>query len=494
MLRTLGADLVGMSTALEAIAARAAGPGGLRPLAGHQRRRRHHRRGAGRPRRCSPPARPPRPARAVPRASSSGGCRERPVLVTGAAGRIGTGCAAGCPSAGWALRCLDVVPIAETRPGEEHVVADVTDLAAMVDAIAGRVGGRAHGRHRRRVHLAGHQPRQHRGHLRRRSRPPGGPASAAWCWPAATTPPATRPRPAAGLLREADAPPRPDTYYGVAKVAMEALGSLYVDRYGMDVVCLRIGSAFAEPTTTRHLSTWLSPDDTVSLVDAALTAPVPRLRRRLGRLGQHPQLVGPHRRPGAGLRAAGRRRGLRRGAGRGARRARPRRPGARAGRRRVHAARVRRRALRGRERRDVSADLLAAARAWAADDPHEGDRAEIEALVARRRRRRAGPPVRRSADLRHGGAARTAARRPGRDERRRGHPRRGRAGPPPARRRARRRRRGHRLRRPPPVRRVRARSRPRCWPAPASPSRCCPGRCPRRCSPSPSGTWAASPA
>jgi uronate dehydrogenase len=83
------------------------------------------------------------------------------------------------------------------------------------------------------------------------------------------------PRPDWGLLTEADAPPRPDTYYGVAKVTMEALGSLYADRYGLDVVCLRIGSAFAEPTSTRHLSTWLSPADTVSLVDAALSAPSP---------------------------------------------------------------------------------------------------------------------------------------------------------------------------------------------------------------------------
>src|SRR3954454_7809393 len=43
----------------------------------------------------------------------------------------------------------------------------------------------------------------------------------------------------------------------------------------MDVVWLRIGSAFPEPKTVRMLATWLSPDDTVSLVDAALTAPSP---------------------------------------------------------------------------------------------------------------------------------------------------------------------------------------------------------------------------
>jgi L-arabinose 1-dehydrogenase [NAD(P)+] len=35
--------------------------------------------------------------------------------------------------------------------------------------------------------------------------------------------------------------PRPDSYYGVSKVAGEALGSYYADRHGMDVVNLRIG-------------------------------------------------------------------------------------------------------------------------------------------------------------------------------------------------------------------------------------------------------------
>ncbi|MCV2488526.1 NAD(P)-dependent oxidoreductase [Geodermatophilus sp. YIM 151500] len=196
------------------------------------------------------------------------------LLVTGAAGRIGTVLRGGLPERGWAVRCLDVVPIVETRPGEEHVVADVTDLAAVTDATTGAAAV---------VHLAG--------------------LSGEAPWPAishaniegtyAVLKAARRagvrrvvlassnhasgftPRPAGGQLREADAPPRPDTYYGVAKVALEALGSLYADRYGMDVVCLRIGTASAEPTALRHLSTWLSPADTVSLVDAALTAPSP---------------------------------------------------------------------------------------------------------------------------------------------------------------------------------------------------------------------------
>lgn len=69
--------------------------------------------------------------------------------------------------------------------------------------------------------------------------------------------------------------PRPDTFYGVGKVAAEAVMSLYADRYGLDVVSCRIGSFLPEPTTVRHLSTWLSHDDCVRMFEASLTAPAP---------------------------------------------------------------------------------------------------------------------------------------------------------------------------------------------------------------------------
>lgn len=67
--------------------------------------------------------------------------------------------------------------------------------------------------------------------------------------------------------------PRPDTYYGVGKVAGEALCSLFHDRYGIEVACLRIGSFLPRPTNRRNLATWLSPGDAVRLVQACLTAP-----------------------------------------------------------------------------------------------------------------------------------------------------------------------------------------------------------------------------
>jgi uronate dehydrogenase len=69
--------------------------------------------------------------------------------------------------------------------------------------------------------------------------------------------------------------PRPDTFYGVGKVAAEALLSLYSDRYGLDSVACRIGSFLPQPETARHLATWLSHDDCVRMVEAALTATAP---------------------------------------------------------------------------------------------------------------------------------------------------------------------------------------------------------------------------
>ena len=72
-----------------------------------------------------------------------------------------------------------------------------------------------------------------------------------------------------------DVRPRPDTFYGVGKVAAEAVMSLYADRYGLDVVSCRIGSFLPEPETMRNLATWLSHDDCVRMVEAAVTTTSP---------------------------------------------------------------------------------------------------------------------------------------------------------------------------------------------------------------------------
>ena len=68
-------------------------------------------------------------------------------------------------------------------------------------------------------------------------------------------------------------PPRPDSLYGVTKVYGEALGHLYADKFGLDVVCIRIGSFLERPLQVRDLSTWLSHADSVRLFAACLAAP-----------------------------------------------------------------------------------------------------------------------------------------------------------------------------------------------------------------------------
>lgn len=76
-----------------------------------------------------------------------------------------------------------------------------------------------------------------------------------------------------GTKLDVNVRPRPDTLYGVGKVAAEALCSLYADRFAISAVCLRIGAYLDRPFTRRHLAIWLSPGDAVRLIEAGLTAP-----------------------------------------------------------------------------------------------------------------------------------------------------------------------------------------------------------------------------
>ena len=237
---------------------------------------------------------------------------------------------------------------------------------------------------------------------------------------------------------------------------MEALGSLYVDRYGLDVVCLRIGSALPEPRTPRHLSTWLSPADTVGLVHAALTAPAPGFAVVWGvsantrgwwdltsarALGYDPvddaethaaAITAAHGEPTPGTVEFDRVGGEYAG------------PDFAVD------------AVAARAAAAVTGPDRAAVEEWIADDPHPGDAAELQALLdagddAELAARFAGPLTFGTAGLR--GPLRAGS---GRDERRRGRPRRRRPGPVPAASRAGPgSRRGRRLRRPAPLRRVR---------------------------------------
>jgi uronate dehydrogenase len=66
---------------------------------------------------------------------------------------------------------------------------------------------------------------------------------------------------------------KPDSRYGVSKVFGEALGSLYADKYGMEVFMMRIGNVNPKPIDKRRLSIWFSPRDLAQLVSIGIDRP-----------------------------------------------------------------------------------------------------------------------------------------------------------------------------------------------------------------------------
>jgi uronate dehydrogenase len=76
-----------------------------------------------------------------------------------------------------------------------------------------------------------------------------------------------------GQVIDADVPVRPDGYYGISKAFGENLSRFYFDRYGIETVCLRIGSSFPEAKDRRMLVTWLSYDDLTHLIAQSLFTP-----------------------------------------------------------------------------------------------------------------------------------------------------------------------------------------------------------------------------
>jgi uronate dehydrogenase len=202
------------------------------------------------------------------------------VLLTGAAGSIGRVLSLGLADRGHEVVGLDLVPQPDGVDGAWHT-ADCTDPDAVADVFAAELAGSSLDAV---VHMAGHPgeaslPDSLTSHV----------VTTAALLDAMVEHGVTRlvyggsnhavgHTPRVGLpdgLLGVDTRPRPDTFYGVGKVAAEAVMSLYADRYGIDAVSCRIGSFLAEPQTVRNLATWLSHDDCVRMVEAALTTPAP---------------------------------------------------------------------------------------------------------------------------------------------------------------------------------------------------------------------------
>lgn len=198
----------------------------------------------------------------------------RTVLLTGAAGGVGTRMRALLPGYGYVLRPFDVVPLADEPTA---VTADLADRAALRRAVDGVDAI---------VHLAGISLEstfekilkaniEGTYHLYEAAREAGVRrivfASSNHAVGYTPVPRGDHPLPADRLV-PVDTARRPDTFYGLSKGFGEDLAQLYWDRHGIETVSVRIGSCFPEPTNVRMLSIWLSPADCARLLHAALTA------------------------------------------------------------------------------------------------------------------------------------------------------------------------------------------------------------------------------
>lgn len=193
----------------------------------------------------------------------------RTLLLTGAAGGIGTMLRELLPEHGYRLRLFDVRPV-DSAP--EAVTADLHDRATLAEAVRGVDAV---------VHLAGIPAEAPWERILRANidgttrlyeavREAGVPRVV---YASSNHAVGFTPLPAPGEASiPAGTPHRPDTFYGLSKAFGEDLAQLYWDRYGVETVSLRIGSCFRKPANVRQLGIWLSPEDCARLVHAALTA------------------------------------------------------------------------------------------------------------------------------------------------------------------------------------------------------------------------------
>ncbi|MDX3093830.1 NAD(P)-dependent oxidoreductase [Streptomyces sp. ME01-24h] len=193
----------------------------------------------------------------------------RTVLLTGAAGGLGTLMRALLPAYGYRLRLLDMLPV-EGAP--DAITADLADRAALREAVRGVDAI---------IHLAGISLEapfekilraniEGTHHLYEAAREEGVPRVV---FASSNHAVGFTPRPVGNdPLIPVDTPRRPDTFYGLSKCFGEDLAQLYWDLHGLETVSIRIGSCFREPTSVRMLSVWLSPEDCARLLHAALTA------------------------------------------------------------------------------------------------------------------------------------------------------------------------------------------------------------------------------
>ncbi|KAH8179997.1 NAD dependent epimerase/dehydratase family protein [Sarocladium implicatum] len=189
-------------------------------------------------------------------------------ILTGASGIVGSSLRAAIAPKVASLRLVDIKEITNLNEQEEAIILDINDFGGLVEAFRGAYGI---------IHLAGLADEADFHDLMRDNV-----AGTYNVFEAARRTGVKRiiyasSNRATGFysvdsMVHPSMPPRPDGLYGATKVASEAIARLYADKFGLEVVVVRIGSFEEKPMDARQLSTWLSPGDCQSAFLAAMNA------------------------------------------------------------------------------------------------------------------------------------------------------------------------------------------------------------------------------
>lgn len=190
------------------------------------------------------------------------------ILVTGAAGALGKVIRTHLQGKNRLLRLSDIGPMAPAGPGEEVVQADLTDAAAMEQLLVGieavvHLGGKANETEWPGImgpNIVGmvnlYEAARKAGTKRILFASSNHAVGFQKRWP----------------RTDHTAPARPDSRYGLSKAFGEDIAMYYCNKHGIEGLCMRIGSARAEPVDERGLSTWQSYPDFCRMIDMGLSA------------------------------------------------------------------------------------------------------------------------------------------------------------------------------------------------------------------------------
>jgi len=186
------------------------------------------------------------------------------ILITGAAGNIGTVLARGMGDR-HQFRGLDSVPMPEL---DDAVVADIGDADAVLQAAQGMEAI---------IHLVNVPGGEWEHALQSmigtynvfEAARQVGIRRVAYASRAGLLPSSYYPR---TIHRTADMPPKPESYYSISKVFGESIGYMYSARFEMEVVAVRIGNFKLDRDQPEHPHQ-LSHGDCVRLFEQAITHP-----------------------------------------------------------------------------------------------------------------------------------------------------------------------------------------------------------------------------